>query len=228
MSENSASAILHEQKLKLICDLFNSSANFGIDGVMDCTKRDPYRQSFNLSALFSKFESDMSSFIFCFTISINVFWYFYSNDLIILIVCCFCNQIWYGAVLRGDKSRIEIGLYSNIQERVVINTVPELKSGFSPIVEIGSYVTIGHGSRLTSCVIENYVSIGQGCVIPEGEYRSGGRVGSQSSFLAIFHDILLHAQCSFTLPPAFSSSTRLSATPLLITYGWLHLNRHRR
>ena len=46
MSENSASAILHEQKLKLICDLFNSSANFGIDGVMDCTKRDPYRQSF--------------------------------------------------------------------------------------------------------------------------------------------------------------------------------------
>ena len=66
-------SILHEQKLKLICDLFNSSANFGIDGVMDCTKRDPYRQSFNLSALFSKFESDMSSFIFCFTISINVF-----------------------------------------------------------------------------------------------------------------------------------------------------------
>ena len=78
------------------------------------------------------------------------------------------QKVWYGAVLRGDKSRIEIGLFSNIQEGVVINTVPELKSGFSPVCEIGSYVSVGHGSRLTSCLIENYVSIGQGCIIPEG------------------------------------------------------------
>ena len=77
--------------------------------------------------------------------------------------------MWYGAILRGDKSRIEIGSYTNIQERVVINTVPELESGFSPVVEIGSYVSIGHGSVLTSCVVESFVSIGQGCIIPEGK-----------------------------------------------------------
>ena len=71
-------------------------------------------------------------------------------------------------MLRGDQACIEVGLYSNIQDRVVINTVPELKSGFTANVEIGDYCSIGHGSLLTSCVIEDFCSVGQGCIISEG------------------------------------------------------------
>lgn len=78
------------------------------------------------------------------------------------------DKIWYGAVLRGDKSRIQIGTFTNIQERVIINTVQELASGFSPVVQIGAFVSVGHGSVLTSCVIEGNVSIGAGCIIPQG------------------------------------------------------------
>lgn len=76
--------------------------------------------------------------------------------------------MWYGAVLRGDQSCIEIGTFSNVQDRVVINTVPELKSGFTANVEIGDYCSVGHGSLLTSCVMEDYSTVGQGCIISEG------------------------------------------------------------
>jgi tetrahydrodipicolinate N-succinyltransferase len=71
-------------------------------------------------------------------------------------------------VLRGDQSCIEIGTFSNVQDRVVINTVPELKSGFTANVEIGDYCSVGHGSLLTSCVMEDYSTVGQGCIISEG------------------------------------------------------------
>lgn len=73
--------------------------------------------------------------------------------------------------MRADQNTIEIGIYSNIQDRVVINTVPELKSGFSASVEIGNYCSVGHGSILTSCVIENQASVGAGCIISEGKLR---------------------------------------------------------
>ena len=83
-------------------------------------------------------------------------------------MCVCLLQVWYGAVLRGDQSCIEVGIYSNIQDRVVINTVPELKSGFTANVEIGDYCSVGHGSILTSCVMEDFSFVGQGCIISEG------------------------------------------------------------
>lgn len=70
--------------------------------------------------------------------------------------------------MRGDQSSIEVGIFTNVQDRVVINTVPELKSGFSPNVEIGNYCSIGQGSILTSCVVESYVTVGPGTIISEG------------------------------------------------------------
>ena len=70
--------------------------------------------------------------------------------------------------MRADQSGIEVGIYTNVQDRVVINTVPELKSGFSANVEIGNYCSIGQGSILTSCVVESYVTVGPGTIISEG------------------------------------------------------------
>jgi carbonic anhydrase/acetyltransferase-like protein (isoleucine patch superfamily) len=39
-------------------------------------------------------------------------------------------------VLRGDKNSIEIGQFSNVQDRVVIDTVTELESGWFHCVKM--------------------------------------------------------------------------------------------
>mmetsp|Transcript_54822 Transcript_54822/g.111894 ORF Transcript_54822/g.111894 Transcript_54822/m.111894 type:complete len:231 (+) Transcript_54822:43-735(+) len=79
-------------------------------------------------------------------------------------------SIWYGAVLRADKSSIKIGTRTNVQDRAVIGTVANLQSGsgFPARVEVGDEVTIGHGALLTSCTVGNRSLIGQGAVVQEG------------------------------------------------------------
>lgn len=49
-------------------------------------------------------------------------------------------QIWYGAVLRGDKNKVKIGRLTNVQDRAVISTVANLESGYPSNVEIGDMV----------------------------------------------------------------------------------------
>src|SRR6186713_591632 len=65
-------------------------------------------------------------------------------------------SVWYGAVLRGDFSSIEIGPRSSIQDNVVLHCAVDL-----PTV-IGEGVTVGHGAMLEGCVIEDGVLIGKG------------------------------------------------------------------
>jgi len=79
-------------------------------------------------------------------------------------------SVWYGAVLRADKNKIKLGHLTNVQDRAVINTVTSLDSasGYPADVEIGNYVTIGHGALLTSCTVGNRVLIGQGAIIQQG------------------------------------------------------------
>jgi carbonic anhydrase/acetyltransferase-like protein (isoleucine patch superfamily) len=50
----------------------------------------------------------------------------------------------------------------------VINTVSTLESGFPADVDIGNYVTVGHGALLTSCTVGSHVLIGQGSILQEG------------------------------------------------------------
>ena len=61
-----------------------------------------------------------------------------------------------------------IGHGTNIQDRAVIDTETELDTGYSPDVEIGNYVTIGHGALITSSIIQSNVLIGQGSIIQKG------------------------------------------------------------
>jgi carbonic anhydrase/acetyltransferase-like protein (isoleucine patch superfamily) len=88
-----------------------------------------------------------------FNLSIHFIWY---------------PQVFYGAVLRGDKNKIILGSNSNVQDRAVISTVPSLESGFPADVKIGEYVTIGHGALITSSTIGSRVLIGQGAIIEPG------------------------------------------------------------
>jgi len=82
------------------------------------------------------------------------------------------SSVWYGAVVRGDSHPITIGFSSNVQDRAVVNTlsskVETMESGFPPVCHIGHYVSVGAGSVLLSCRVEDYVEIGEKCTIMEG------------------------------------------------------------
>jgi carbonic anhydrase/acetyltransferase-like protein (isoleucine patch superfamily) len=78
-------------------------------------------------------------------------------------------SIWYGAVLRGDVERIEIGAYTNVQDGAVIHGDP----GQPCILE--DYVTVGHRAVIHSAHIERGSLIGIGAVI-----LNGVRVGAGS------------------------------------------------
>lgn len=71
-------------------------------------------------------------------------------------------------MVRGDKSDVNIGRMTNIQDRAVISTVSSLENGYPSDVTIGSRVTIGHGALITSATIADNVLVGQGAIIQEG------------------------------------------------------------
>ncbi|MDT8357046.1 MAG: gamma carbonic anhydrase family protein [Methanomicrobiaceae archaeon] len=71
-------------------------------------------------------------------------------------------SIWFGAVIRADKDRISIGRGSNIQDNAVVHT----SSGFP--VDIGEFVSVGHGAILHGCRIAGRVLVGMGAIIMNG------------------------------------------------------------
>jgi carbonic anhydrase/acetyltransferase-like protein (isoleucine patch superfamily) len=69
------------------------------------------------------------------------------------------SNVWFGAVLRGDTSHIEIGAECSIQDNVVIHCASDL-----PTI-VGDGVTIGHGALLEGCVVEDEALIGMGAIV---------------------------------------------------------------
>jgi carbonic anhydrase/acetyltransferase-like protein (isoleucine patch superfamily) len=68
-------------------------------------------------------------------------------------------NIWFGAVLRGDSSYIQIGAECSIQDNAVIHCADEL-----PTI-IGARVVVGHGALLEGCVIEDEALVGMGAIV---------------------------------------------------------------
>jgi carbonic anhydrase/acetyltransferase-like protein (isoleucine patch superfamily) len=68
-------------------------------------------------------------------------------------------NIWFGAVLRGDYSHIEIGEGSSIQDNAVIHCADDL-----PTV-VGRDVIVGHGAILEGCVVEDGALVGMGAIV---------------------------------------------------------------
>jgi len=79
-------------------------------------------------------------------------------------------NIWFGAVIRGDKNRILLGRGSNVQDNAVIHTT----SGF--VVKVGSHVSIGHSAILHGCTIEDGVLIGMGAIVMNGAVVGEGSI----------------------------------------------------
>jgi carbonic anhydrase/acetyltransferase-like protein (isoleucine patch superfamily) len=78
-------------------------------------------------------------------------------------------SVWFGAVVRGDGDRIEIGPGSNVQDGCVLHADP----GFP--VHVGTNVSIGHNAVVHGCVLEDGVLVGMGAVV-----MNGARVGRGS------------------------------------------------
>jgi carbonic anhydrase/acetyltransferase-like protein (isoleucine patch superfamily) len=68
-------------------------------------------------------------------------------------------SVWFGAVLRADFDRIEIGAGARVQDNVVIHVAEGL-----PTI-VGKEVTIGHAAKLEACVIEDGALIGTGAIV---------------------------------------------------------------
>ena len=77
------------------------------------------------------------------------------------------SSIWFGAVLRGDVNRIEIGAATNIQDGSILHVDDE-----HPCV-IAHHVHVGHHANLHGCVVETGAMIGIGAIV-----LSGARIGA--------------------------------------------------
>jgi carbonic anhydrase/acetyltransferase-like protein (isoleucine patch superfamily) len=87
-------------------------------------------------------------------------------------------NIWFGAVLRGDFSHIEIGEGASIQDNVVIHCADEL-----PTV-LGRDVTIGHGSILEGCVVEDGAVVGMGSILCQRSRLGAGAMLAAGAVLS--------------------------------------------
>jgi len=90
-------------------------------------------------------------------------------------------SIWYGTVVRGDRSAIRIGAWSNIQDNSTVHTVPDHP------VALGAHVTVGHNAVMHGCTVEEACLIGIGSVI-----LNGARVGRGSIVAA--HSLVREGQ----------------------------------
>jgi len=71
-------------------------------------------------------------------------------------------SVWFGAVLRGDNERINLGARTNIQESATLHT----DIGFP--LEIGEDCTIGHRAILHGCAIGAGPLVGMGAIVLNG------------------------------------------------------------
>ena len=89
-------------------------------------------------------------------------------------------SVWHHATLRGDDGPIRIGRGSNVQDNAVLHMDPGGE------VELGEYVTVGHGAIVHGCkvgdnpligmgaILMNHTRIGRNCIIGAGALVTQG------------------------------------------------------
>jgi carbonic anhydrase/acetyltransferase-like protein (isoleucine patch superfamily) len=86
-------------------------------------------------------------------------------------------SIWYATVVRGDRSPIRIGAYSNIQDNSTVHTVPDHP------VSVGAHVTVGHNAVIHGCAIDEACLIGIGAVVLNGASVGRGSIVAAHSLV---------------------------------------------
>ena len=77
-------------------------------------------------------------------------------------------SVWFGAVLRGDNTRLHIGCRSNIQDGAIVH------SDVGSPVQLGDDVTVGHQAMLHGCTVGDGSLIGIQAVV-----LNGARIGKR-------------------------------------------------
>ena len=72
------------------------------------------------------------------------------------------SSVWYGAVIRGDCSRITVGRGTSIQDNAVLHTE------IGHPLTIGDNVTIGHGAIVHCASVGSNSLIGMGAILLDG------------------------------------------------------------
>ncbi len=72
------------------------------------------------------------------------------------------SSVWPGAILRGDIEEIRVGRGSNIQDGTIVHLADDMP------VEIGEFVTIGHGAMIHACKIGDSCLIGMRAIVLDG------------------------------------------------------------
>jgi carbonic anhydrase/acetyltransferase-like protein (isoleucine patch superfamily) len=101
-------------------------------------------------------------------------------------------SIWPTAVVRGDVESIHIGSGTNVQDGSVLHVSHAANGGSGHPLVIGKGVTIGHKAVVHACtvgdyclvgigaiilddaVLEDYVMLGAGALVPLGKRLEGG------------------------------------------------------
>jgi carbonic anhydrase/acetyltransferase-like protein (isoleucine patch superfamily) len=81
------------------------------------------------------------------------------------------SSIWLNAVVRGDVNSIRIGRQTNLQDGVIVHVNHE--PSYPTLV--GDQVTVGHGTILHGCIVEDRCLIGMGAIL-----LNGSRIGTDS------------------------------------------------
>jgi len=80
-------------------------------------------------------------------------------------------SIFYGTVIKADVNLVRIGFYANVQDNVVIHeALKPLSLDHDGSTIVGHYVTVGQGSLLQGCTIEDESLVGMGCILEEDSY----------------------------------------------------------
>ncbi|GMH40300.1 hypothetical protein BSKO_08204 [Bryopsis sp. KO-2023] len=88
------------------------------------------------------------------------------------------SSVWYGSVVRGDDSPVEIGSNSNVQDGCTVGGIITEYPQRLP-TKIGDNVTVGHGATLSGCTVEDECLIGMGSTLmPGSKVEKGSMVAA--------------------------------------------------
>ncbi|MGI9147479.1 MAG: gamma carbonic anhydrase family protein [Chloroflexota bacterium] len=74
------------------------------------------------------------------------------------------SSVWFGAVVRGEAARVEIGLQANVQDNCVVEATPDHP------VRIGARVTLGHNARVFGATVEERSMVAIGATVLPGAH----------------------------------------------------------
>ncbi|WP_145010626.1 gamma carbonic anhydrase family protein [Kocuria salsicia] len=78
------------------------------------------------------------------------------------------SGVFYGAVVRGDRSPIPLGANSNLQDNVSVHSDPGHPT------TIGERVSVGHGAVVHGCTLEDDVLVGMNATVLNGAVVGSG------------------------------------------------------